>query len=208
MAFARINKGQVSSVKPRQPQDYILAHRLISEYYPDAIVDNSPPLTLQETIFRHLDALRTVSPKLEAVQGKLIIDIASGSRGSPDNATHLWDPWMSRLLYELGAQPHAVDICSQINELFSSTTLDLTNPPALDIFEEGYFDGYYICGFPNTTTLQRLANNNISWDTLRDALQQQLDRICKTSPLVLRGFTEKMRTLFLTAYDVNNCHPD
>lgn len=82
---------------------------------------------------------------LERVEGKRILDIASGSNSSRSPATGkrtaLFEPWFARLLLELGAAPVAVDSGDLNGERFEHHRVDLGQPGALDFLPAGSFDG-------------------------------------------------------------------
>ena len=82
---------------------------------------------------------------LEAVRGKRILDIASGSNSSrsPDTGkrTALFEPWFARLVLELGGVPVALDAGDLDGEPFEHHRVDLGRPGALDFLADASFDG-------------------------------------------------------------------
>jgi hypothetical protein len=82
---------------------------------------------------------------LQAVRGKRILDIASGSNTSrsPETGrrTAVFEPWFARLALELGAEPVALDAGDLDGERFEHHRVDLGRPGALDFLPDASFDG-------------------------------------------------------------------
>lgn len=188
-------KGKEST--PRLTQDILLAHQLVSAFYPERIIDNELPEAISKTIYRHLDYLRASYSDLEQLKGKRVLDVACGARLVPDNTEQQWDPWMPRLLTLLGAVPHGIDLFRQTNESFESTVKDLVEEDALACFDDNSFDAYYLSGFPNRISLQRIHNGPIGWTALRTNMERHLQRILKPEGIVIRGFTERTEEFVL-----------
>ena len=89
--------------------------------------------------------LRKAYGSLDGVRGKRILDLASGSNSSRSPKTHrrtaLFEPWFSRLLVELGAEPVAIDLGDLEGEAFEHHRVDLGQPGALDFLQSATFDG-------------------------------------------------------------------
>ena len=89
--------------------------------------------------------LRAAFGSLAAVRGKRILDLASGSNSSrhpgTGRRTALFEPWFSRLLVELGADPVALDLGDLEGEPFEHHRVDLGLPGALDFLPAASFDG-------------------------------------------------------------------
>lgn len=99
-------------------------------------------------------------PTLTDVQNKRILDIACGSNSSklpssyflsslfggrsvrPNKGfTALFEPWLCRLLFELGAIPVGVDFGDLDSEVFIHYHVDLGKQGALDFLPDHSFDG-------------------------------------------------------------------
>jgi hypothetical protein len=84
---------------------------------------------------------------LVSVSGLRILDIASGSNTSRSpvsgRQTVEFEPWMCRLLHELGASPVAVDIGDLDGEPFEHHRVDLGFPGALDFLADASFDAIH-----------------------------------------------------------------
>jgi hypothetical protein len=179
------------SVTQRPSQDFILAHQLVNTYYPDLIINNELPKEISKSIFRHIDYLRTSFPDFNQLKGKEILDVACGCRSVPDNTDHRWDPWMSRLLVLLGAVPYGIDLFEQENERFDACVLNLVEADSLARFDDDSFDAYYLSGFPNRISLQRIHNGPLGWDALRENISEHLQRILKPDGVIIRSFCER-----------------
>jgi hypothetical protein len=91
--------------------------------------------------------LQQAFPSLESVRGLRILDVPSGSLSSRSPVTRRrtaqFEPWMCRLLLELGAEPIAVDIGDLEGEPYEHHRLDLGDPGALDCFPAAAFDALH-----------------------------------------------------------------
>ena len=92
-----------------------------------------------------IDRLMRAYGSLVRVNGKRILDIASGSNSSRSpttgKRTAMFEPWFARLLLELGAEPVALDGGDLEGELFEHHRVDLGKPGALDFLAAASFDG-------------------------------------------------------------------
>jgi len=84
---------------------------------------------------------------LSAVRDQTVLDIACGSNSSRSPVTGQrtaeFEPWMCRLLVELGAQPVGIDIGDLADEAFEHHRVDLGIPGALDFLATGSFDAVH-----------------------------------------------------------------
>jgi hypothetical protein len=84
---------------------------------------------------------------LSGIRGQRILDIACGSNSSRSPVTGKrtveFEPWMCRLLRELGASPVGVDIGDLAGEAFEHHRVDLGLPGALDFLPTGSFDAIH-----------------------------------------------------------------
>src|SRR5438445_5691159 len=100
---------------------------------------------LNDTLKEFVARLRGAYGSLEAVRGKRILDLASGSNSSRSpktgGRTALFEPWFSRLLVELGADPVALDLGDLEGEPFEHHRVDLGRPGELDFLPAASFDG-------------------------------------------------------------------
>src|SRR5205814_4932182 len=100
---------------------------------------------LNESLKEFVARLRGSFGSLDAVRGKRILDLASGSNSSRSPKTRrrtaLFEPWFSRLLVELGADPVAIDLGDLEGEAFEHHRVDLGQAAALDFLPAASFDG-------------------------------------------------------------------
>ncbi len=84
---------------------------------------------------------------LAAIRGSAVLDIACGSNSSRSPVTGRqtaeFEPWMCRLLLELGARPVGVDIGDLSGASFEHYRIDLGVPGALDVLATGSFDAIH-----------------------------------------------------------------
>ena len=98
---------------------------------------------MAEFVTRLMDAFGS----LPAIRGQAILDIACGSSSSRSPATGRptseFEPWMCRLLLELGAHPVGLDIGDNAGEEFEQYRVDLGVPGALDFLATESFDAIH-----------------------------------------------------------------
>jgi hypothetical protein len=123
----------------RALRDLDVRHRLASK------IAAEPNLAgiMTEFVSRLMDA---VGP-LATIRGQVVLDIACGSDSSRSPVTGLttaaFEPWMCRLLLELGARPVGIDIGDLAHEAFEHHRVDLAVPGALDFLATGSFDAIH-----------------------------------------------------------------
>jgi SAM-dependent methyltransferase len=100
---------------------------------------------LVEILEEFIGRLQRAFGSLEHVQGKRVLDIASGSNSSRSPATGkrtaLFEPWFARLVLELGGAPVALDSGDLERERFEHHQVDLGRAGALDFLPAASFDG-------------------------------------------------------------------
>jgi hypothetical protein len=100
---------------------------------------------LVEILEEFIGRLQRAFGSLEHVQGKRVLDIASGSNSSGSPATGkrtaLFEPWFARLVLELGGEPVALDSGDLERERFEHHQVDLGRAGALDFLPAASFDG-------------------------------------------------------------------
>jgi SAM-dependent methyltransferase len=98
---------------------------------------------MAEFVTRLFDAFGSLS----GIAGRTVLDIACGSSSSRSPVTGLetaeFEPWMCRLLLELGARPVGIDIGDLAGEAFENHRVDLGVPGALDFLAAGSFDAIH-----------------------------------------------------------------
>jgi hypothetical protein len=98
---------------------------------------------MAEFATRLMDAFGSLS----AIRGQAVLDIACGSSSSRSPVTGRqtaeFEPWMCRLLLELGAQPVGIDIGDLADEAFEHHRVDLGLSGALDFLATGSFDAIH-----------------------------------------------------------------
>lgn len=115
------------------------------------------------------------------LRGKRIIDLGCGSRTSRENFSGgvLYEPWLCRALFELGANPVGIDINDNSGEQFESYKIDLNQSRSLDFLQRNYFDLANIRGLFTSLNF-RLGNTDP-----RERIFPQLERIVKLEGTLL-----------------------
>ena len=133
----------------RTDSDRALLRRALGE------LDAQCQLALKITANHHLAVIMTefitrledAFGSLAATRGQAVLDIACGSSSSRSPVTGLqtseFEPWMCRLLWELGAYPVGLDIGDNAGEVFVHHRGDLGVPGALDFLASGSFDAIH-----------------------------------------------------------------
>lgn len=112
--------------------------------------------------------------RLEALFGSIfylrnarVLDLGCGSAHSRDHnpGDRTFEPWICRILHEVGAQVHGVDVLSNEGEEFEHHRLDLLQLDVLERFPANSFDvvnnsAFCVPGGPNNSspTLQLMAD--------------------------------------------------
>jgi len=116
-----------------------LRHRLASKIAAEPNLE----AIMTEFASRLMDAFGPLS----TIRGQAVLDIACGSNSSRSPVTGLltaaFEPWMCRLLVELGAQPVGIDIGDLADEAFVHHRVDLGVAGALDFLASGSFDAVH-----------------------------------------------------------------
>jgi hypothetical protein len=114
-------------------------HRLASKI----AIEPNLAVVMTEFVGRLIDAFGSLS----AIRDQVVLDIACGSSSSRSPATGrptaAFEPWMCRLLVELGARPVGIDIGDLADEAFEHHRVDLGLPGALDFLPTGSFDAVH-----------------------------------------------------------------
>ena len=114
-------------------------HRLASKI----AIEPNLAAVMTEFVGRLIDAFGPLSE----IRGQAVLDIACGSSSSRSPATGrptaAFEPWMCRLLVELGARPVGIDIGDLADEAFEHHRVDLGLPGALHFLPTGSFDAVH-----------------------------------------------------------------
>jgi len=189
-------KSTTPQTQPARPDDsgaqassdHELALDLISEYSPDA--SSLSFGHIRARILAHISTIRAHTPDLEDVRGMRILDVACGSRMYPDNNFGAHDPWMPRLLLELGAVPVGLDLADQVGERFEFHKVDLLVRDSLSFLTSGAFDSYHVRSFPTRKVAIAIGESGLSWPVVRANLLEHLTRALKPGCTPMRSFQE------------------
>ncbi len=147
---------------------------------------------LAEIIEEFVTRLQRAFGSAAGVAGERILDIACGSNSSRSPLTGLrtaqFEPWMCRLLLELGAEPVGVDLGDLDGEFFEHHTLDLGVPGALDALPAASFDAVQdsrLFGSPEFRTA-----HGSDADRVRREISRQERRLLKPTGILIHSDIE------------------
>lgn len=115
---------------------------------------------------------------LSAIRGRAVLDIACGSNSSRSpvtgRQTSEFEPWMCRLLMELGAHTVGLDIGDNADEAFEHHRVDLGVTGALDFLATGSFDAVHesrLFGSPEFRSAHGPATDRVRQEIHRQELR-------------------------------------
>lgn len=128
---------------------------------------------------------------LAHVRGKRILDIASGSNSSRSpttgKRTALFEPWFARLLFELGAEPVALDGGDLDGEAFEHHRVDLGKPGALDFLPAASFDGVQDSRLFGSPEFRKAYPRRRDHERVKSELARQERRVLKPDGIVIHS---------------------
>jgi hypothetical protein len=144
---------------------------------------------LERIVAEFVERLARAFASLSSVGGMRVLDIASGSNSSrspaTDRQTVEFEPWMCRLLLELGAQPVAVDMGDLDAERFEHYRVDLGVPGALDFLPDASFDAVHesrLFGSPEFRELYRSQAERV-----RNEIHRQEERLLRPGGVLIHS---------------------
>ena len=140
---------------------------------------------MTEFVGRLMDAFGS----LPTIRGQAVLDIACGSDSSRSPVTGLrttaFEPWMCRLLRELGARPVGIDIGDLEDEAFEHHRVDLGVPGGLDFLATGSFDAVHesrLFGSPEFRAIYGPAT-----DLIRQEIHRQERRLLRPNGILIHS---------------------
>lgn len=134
------------------------------------------------------------------LKGKKILDLGAGSTESTEDygfenfASRTFEPWMSRILHELGVDVTAVDIGGLEKESFKSySKLNLLEEGSLKMFSDDSFDLALASQLLDSPYLNQHFNGHFGRSpgrTLKENLEKQLERVLRPEGVFLYGPNE------------------
>jgi hypothetical protein len=138
-----------------------------------------------------IERLQLAFGSLTNVEGKRILDIASGSNSSrsPKTAkrTALFEPWFARLLLELGADPVALDAGDLDGERFEHHRVDLGQTGALDFITAATFDGVQDSRLFGSPEFRKAYPRRRDHDRVRAEIRRQEQRVLKPTGVLIHS---------------------
>jgi hypothetical protein len=126
---------------------------------------------------------------LSAIRDRVVLDIPAGSDSSRSPVTGRrtaeFEPWMCRLLLELGAHPVGIDIGDLSGEAFEHHRVDLGVPGALDFLPSASFDAIHesrLFGSPEFRGAYGRAT-----DRIRREIHQQERRLLRPGGILIHS---------------------
>lgn len=192
-AVTGIHNTLKQKYSPENPNDFELVNHVNAAYvdpsFDETLGGNGP--NIDYWISRQLARIFSVTSSIE---GKTILDLGCGSntetediKGSPSNQGNLsiWNPWLCRALYELGANPIGVDFGSLEGEEFEHYShVDLMTESLLTYLKPSSVDLAH-----NQATLPSSQMNALHGEdvitTFKDKVIPALDQIVKAEGFFL-----------------------
>lgn len=149
---------------------------------------------LAEIIEEFVTRLQRSFGSLTGARTKRILDIACGSNSSRSpgtgRRTAQFEPWMCRLLAELGAEPVGVDLGDLDAESFEHYALDLGLPGALDVLPAASFDAVQDSRLFGSPEL-REKHGPAEADRIRNEIARQERRLLKPDGILIHSDIEE-----------------
>ena len=161
---------------------------VIDTYLPNTAPEDAEPIEKRLTF--HLYQLREAFTNIDDVRGKRILDLACGSRTYEDDPLKRYEPWMCRLLLQLGAIPVGVDLAAQREERFESHRADLTISDSLSFLPSHSFDAAYVSAFPTRKAIWHLDSKGLKWPSMREDILSHMRRCLKPEGVIIRQFSK------------------
>lgn len=162
-----------SLVKPEHSNEEIKASvfAALKEKYPSA---NSEDFSdFWPNIW--VDSLAERFGSLENIRGKRALDLACGSLDSLDDGPG-FEPWLPRILTELGASVVGIDIGSLEGEPYEHYNIDLSAKGALNFLPDHYFDIIHVKSF-NRGAPSPILVKQLIWRDHKTPITEQLQKI-------------------------------
>ena len=174
-----MTEKQRNSEEKRHSRD-LERHLEITDVLKKIKTDYSMDPALEEELYPLIERIDRSYIPINELPGKRILDLGAGSTSySGDSATpREYEPWLSRALYELGAQPVAVDIGDLSQEKFEHHKVDLSKPGALNFMPSESFDGIIIRGLITSPLLQRMLDKP-GIERMKQEFLEQTKRLLK-----------------------------
>ena len=141
-------------------------------------------------VAQFIERLQRSFASVEDVRGLRVLDMPCGSNNSRSpitgRRTAQFEPWMCRLLLELGAEPVGIDFGDLHGERFEHVGLDLGAPGALDRFPEASFDAIHesrLFGSPEFTEAYGPGES----DRIRREIARQEVRMLKPGGILIHS---------------------
>ena len=192
----------------KDPHDYLLISMTIQaldrRYELLRKLDKEPELA--DIIEQMAGRLAYSFENLPQLNDKRILDIACGSNtskmpgpaslntpfgeislGGSRGYTALFEPWLCRMLYYLGAKPLGLDIGDLEQEIFEHQKVDLGKPGALDFLADASFDAIQdsrLFGSPEFTAQFPAQNDRL---TVAEEIVRQEKRLLKPGGIIIHS---------------------
>ncbi len=189
----------------RDEEDQKIVHGLKEKYGLEIVASSEP------WIISYIREIRRNFGGLENVRGKRILDLGCGStldeetkqiikasggkldlveedlrsKGKLDVARYfVFQPWICRILLELGANPVGVDVGSNQDEKFENYQLDLSQKGALDFLPDKSFDGFNLKSLLDSPQLG-MSKSKKEREAMKLEIERQRKRLLKDDGKVI-----------------------
>lgn len=138
---------------------------------------------IEDKLVLTLDDLINALPDHD-IRGKKILDLGCGSTGRTYEANFMnekrqFEPWVSRILLELGADVTGIDVGKIDEERFTHFNLDLTIDNSLAFIQDESYDAVLALAFYDSPEL-RQRTDYIQMAEVKKILYPQIERVLKS----------------------------
>ncbi|HYF04636.1 MAG TPA: class I SAM-dependent methyltransferase [Patescibacteria group bacterium] len=149
-------------------------------------------------INKFLTALQNTYGDLRQVKGKRILDIGCGKKAVEEDGSDIdqstervFEPWMCRILVELGADPVGIDIEVNDDPSFEHYQIDAALPGAFAFLPDHSFDGWHdmsVFGHPKfVKNIPRRERGRVY-----ENMKSEMTRLLKSNGMIIQTHIESL----------------
>lgn len=196
-----VDRGYFRNYKDYEDyEDYEEVGDPVENYKEVSLILNKLMKKYGETIYTReiadkIELLKRRFGNLSNVKNKRILDIGCGAKfGTREtnnygrkekNPSRPWEPWLCRILVELGARPVGIDLGDNEGEEFEHYKVDLSKIGALNFLPEKSFDGVNMTFFLSSPHLETMTNEE-DRENIKKEMENQIKRLLKEDGKIIR----------------------